>query len=312
LTAKYDTDTIRDDTDTIRLWMAQDGEEARSVRSDNFTSPPTAQAERRTHRLSRLQDRGWSAFSGIANYLRTMFVFAIVWHISAYWVANPLLLPYPLDVLRSFGTLLASGEMMTHVIVSAQRLAASFILACVFGIPLGVAMGLNRLVFDMLDPVIELLRPISGIAWIPIGLFIFGVGDTLPTAIMFYGAFFPIVINTIVSVRSVDQNYVSAARTLGANQLTILRHVILPAALPGILVGARLGAGAGWMSMVAAELIGAPSGLGFAVEWYRELLMTSNVLAFVVVIGLLGYLFDRVLRLIQGHSTAWAQPRFVS
>jgi ABC-type nitrate/sulfonate/bicarbonate transport system permease component len=85
--------------------------------------------------------------------------------------------------------------------------------------------------------------------------------------------------------------------------------VIVPAALPGILVGARLAAGAGWMSMVAAELIGAPSGLGFAVEWYRELLMTSKVLVFVVLIGLMGYLFDRALRYLQRALTRWAEPR---
>jgi ABC-type nitrate/sulfonate/bicarbonate transport system permease component len=85
--------------------------------------------------------------------------------------------------------------------------------------------------------------------------------------------------------------------------------VIVPAALPGILVGARLAAGAGWMSMVAAELIGAPSGLGFAVEWYRELLMTPKVLAFIVLIGLMGYLFDRALRYLQRSLTRWAEPR---
>jgi ABC-type nitrate/sulfonate/bicarbonate transport system permease component len=241
-----------------------------------------------------------------------MVVFVLFWHLGAWWVGNPLLLPYPLDVGTSFIELLGSGEMLTHVQVSARRLAASFVAAGLIGIPLGFAMALNRLLFDLIDPVVELLRPISGIAWIPIGLFIFGVGDTLPTAIMFYGAFFPIVINTIVAVRSVDRNYVSAAKTLGAGRMTILRHVILPAALPGILVGARLGAGAGWMSMVAAELIGAPSGLGFAVEWYRELLMTPKVLAFVVVIGLLGYLFDRILRLVQRLSAGWAQPRFAA
>lgn len=277
--------------------------------SQALKSGAATRVGRRIVRVAGIQERGWSALSTLVNYLRTMLVFAFVWHFAADWVDNPLLLPYPLDVARSFISLLTSGEMMTHIIVSGQRLAVSFLLACLIGIPLGFAMALNNLLFDMIDPLIELLRPISGIAWIPIGLFIFGVGDALPTAIMFYGAFFPIVINTIVSVRSVDPNYQNAARTLGAGRFTILRHVILPAALPGILVGARLGAGAGWMSMVAAELIGAPSGLGFAVEWYRELLMTSNVLAFVVVIGLLGYLFDRVLRWVQRLSTGWAQPR---
>jgi len=255
-------------------------------------------------------DRPWSALGGLAIYLRTMMVFAIVWHLAALWVDNVLLLPTPFSVAESFWQLLASGEMATHVAVSGRRLLASFLLAGAIGIPLGFVMAMNRLLFDLVDPIVELLRPISGIAWIPLGLFIFGVGDTLPTAIMFYGAFFPMVINTIVSVRAVEPNLVSAARTLGAGRLTVLRHVIWPAALPGILVGARLAAGAGWMSMVAAELIGAPSGLGFAVEWYRELLMTSNVLAFVVVIGLLGYLMDRLLRLATRLSTGWAQPRF--
>jgi len=102
---------------------------------------------------------------------------------------------------------------------------------------------------------------------------------------------------------------VNAARTLGVGEATVLRQVMVPAALPGILVGARLAAGAGWMSMVAAELIGAPSGLGFAVEWYRELLMTPKVLAFIVLIGLMGYLFDRLLRAVQRSLTGWAEPR---
>lgn len=265
---------------------------------------------RRSGKGTPINDRLWSAFTGLAVYLRTMLIFALIWHLAALWVDNVLLLPTPFSVAQSFHELLVSGEMATHVLVSGRRLLVSFVIAGAIGIPLGFVMAMNRLLYDLIDPVVEMLRPISGIAWIPIGLFIFGVGDTLPTAIMFYGAFFPMVINTIVSVRSVEPNLVSAARTLGASRATILGHVIWPAALPGILVGARLGAGAGWMSMVAAELIGAPSGLGFAVEWYRELLMTSNVLAFVVVIGLLGYMLDRLLRLAQRLSTGWAQPRF--
>ena len=252
----------------------------------------------------------WPVLAALVTYLRTMLAFAVVWHLASLWVDNMLLLPTPIAVGQSLWQLLLSGEVAMHVAVSGKRLILSFLLAGAVGIPLGFLMALNQLLFDLVDPVVELLRPISGIAWIPIGLFIFGVGDTLPTAIMFYGAFFPMVINTIVSVRGVDPNLINAARTLGAGRLTILRHVIWPAALPGILVGARLAAGAGWMSMVAAELIGAPSGLGFAVEWYRQLLMTSNVLAFVVVIALLGYAMDRLLRMAQRLSAGWAQPRF--
>ena len=248
----------------------------------------------------------------LASYLRTMIIFLLVWQGTSLWIGNPILLPTPIDVARSFVELAGSGELVSNMLASVWRLLLSFVIAAAVAIPLGFAMGLNRILFEMIDPTVELLRPISGIAWIPLGLFILGIGDALPTAIMFYGAFFPLLINTITAVRAVDRSYVNAARTLGVGEATVLRQVIVPAALPGILVGARLAAGAGWMSMVAAELIGAPSGLGFAVEWYRELLMTPKVLAFIVLIGLMGYLFDRVLRALQRGMTGWAEPRGVS
>lgn len=253
--------------------------------------------------------RLWGRLSNLAIYLRTMIVFLLVWQGASMWIGNPILLPTPIDVAHSFIELAGTGELLTNTLASVWRLLLSFILAVIVAVPLGFAMGLNRTLFEMIDPTVELLRPISGIAWIPLGLFILGIGDALPTAIMFYGAFFPLLINTITSVRSVDPSYLNAARTLGVGHSTVLMHVIAPAALPGILVGARLAAGAGWMSMVAAELIGAPSGLGFAVEWYRELLMTPKVLAFIVLIGLMGYLFDRALRALQRSLTGWAEPR---
>lgn len=258
---------------------------------------------------SRRMQQAWSIATGVGVYLRTMAVFLLVWQAAALWIGNPILLPTPVDVGGSFLELAGSGEMATNIVVSVTRLVVSFLLAAVVAVPLGFAMGLNRTLFEMVDPTVELLRPISGIAWIPLGLFILGIGDALPTAIMFYGAFFPLLINTITAVRSVDRSYLNAARTLGVGRATLLMQVIAPAALPGILVGARLAAGAGWMSMVAAELIGSPSGLGFAVEWYRELLMTPKVLVFVVLTGLMGYLFDRALRLLQHSLTGWAEPR---
>jgi ABC-type nitrate/sulfonate/bicarbonate transport system permease component len=256
--------------------------------------------------------QAWDAAAGVGVYLRTMAAFLLVWHAAALWIGNPILLPTPFEVARSFVELAGTGEMVTNIVVSVTRLVVSFLLAAIIAVPLGFAMGLNRTLFEMIDPTVELLRPISGIAWIPLGLFILGIGDALPTAIMFYGAFFPLLINTITAVRSVDRSYLNAARTLGVGRATVLTQVVIPAALPGILVGARLAAGAGWMSMVAAELIGAPSGLGFAVEWYRELLMTSKVLVFVVLIGLMGYLFDRALRYLQYSMTRWAEPRNAS
>jgi ABC-type nitrate/sulfonate/bicarbonate transport system permease component len=234
-----------------------------------------------------------------------MAVFLVVWHLGSLHIANPVLLPSPLAVADSLRQLALDGELAEQALISLQRLAVSFGLAAAIGIPVGLAMGFSRLVHDLVDPLVELLRPISGIAWIPLGMFILGVGEELPVAIMFYGALFPFLINTIAGVRSTDRRLVQAAQTLGVGRGTILRHVVLPAALPNILVGARLAAGAAWMSMVAAELIGAPSGLGFAIEWYRELLMTPKMLSFVFLVGLLGYLVDRLLRGAQRRLTPW-------
>ena len=153
---------------------------------------------------------------------------------------------------------------------------------------------------------VEILRPISGIAWIPLALFIFGIGNELPIFIITYVALFPFLLNTMAGVRATDRTLVRAARTMGVDQRTIVRHVMIPSALPQILTGARIAGGAAWMSLVAAELIGAPSGLGFAIEWYRQLLMTPKVIAVIVVISLLGYLTDRGLRWLQQRLTPWS------
>jgi len=253
-----------------------------------------------------LTERILRRISPIVVYLRSMAVVLIVWQLIHLRVGNPILLPSPLAVAESLYQLTRDGEILEHSFISLRRLAIGFGLAGLLGIPLGLFMGFSRLAQELIDPMIEVLRPISGIAWIPIALFIFGIGDELPIFIIFYGAFFPVVLNTIAGVRTVDPLLVRAAQTMGVTHRVIVSQVIFPAALPNILVGTRLGAGAAWMSLVAAELIGAPSGLGFSVQWYRQLLMTSKVLAFIVVIGILGYLTDRSLRLLQQRLTPWA------
>ena len=243
---------------------------------------------------------------GVVTYARAMMFFVVFWYLVSVWIGNPVLLPSPVQVMESLFQMIASGELVEHALVSVRRLAVSFAAAGIVGIPLGVAMGISRAFNEIVDPVVEVLRPISGIAWIPLALFILGVGDALPVFIMFYGALFPFVLNSYAAMRAVSPRYVDAARAMGVPRRRILQRVMLPAALPGILVGARLAAGAGWMSMIAAELIGAPSGLGFAVEWYRELLMTSKMLAVVVSIGILGYAIDRLLRVAQHRMAPWA------
>ena len=173
--------------------------------------------------------------------------------------------------------------------------------------PLGFVMGLSRRAEQTIDPLVEILRPISGIAWLPLALFIFGVGDTLPVFIMFYVGFFPILLNTVAGVRQTDSRLLAAARTMGIGRVPLLVHVLVPSALPTIMVGIRLAFASSWAAIVAAELIGSPSGLGFAIEWYRQLLMTPKVFAFILAIGVVGYVCDLGLRALQRRVTPWAE-----
>ena len=239
--------------------------------------------------------------------LRSFAVFIALWYAFSVWNASPLQLPSPLRVVNALANLVTSGEVLEHALISTSRLAVALVVATLLAVPLGFLMGLSSKAHTYIDPLVELLRPISGIAWIPLGLFIFGVGDTLPVFIMVYVAFFPILLNTIAGVRQVDRKLVAAARTMGINRGAMLRHVIVPAALPTVMVGFRLAFAGAWAAIVAAELIGAPSGLGFAIEWYRQLLMTPKVYAFIMIIGVVGYLCDLALRSLQRLLTPWAE-----
>ena len=246
---------------------------------------------------------------GALVYVRTMLVFAVVWALVAWWTDNPVLLPSPVTVLDAAIDLARDLELFEQAGISLGRMVISISIACVLAIPLGFAMGLSRRFDRAVDPTLEMLRPISGIAWIPLALFIFGIGNALPLFIMTYAAFFPILVGTVAAVRSVDRRLVDVARTMGIPQRTIVTRIVAPAALPSLLVALRLGVALSWTAVVAAELIGAPSGLGYAVEWYRELLATPQVMSFIAMIGVIGYLCDAAVRWLNRRFTPWAQAR---
>lgn len=239
--------------------------------------------------------------------LRSFAIFATLWWLLYRWNDNPLQLPSPLVVLQAVWELMVDGELFEHALISTTRLLIALGLSIVMAVPLGFWMGRSRTVESFVDPLVEMLRPISGIAWLPLGLFIFGVGDILPVFIMVYVGFFPILLNTVAGVRQVDPKLLAAASTMGISRRAVLRHVLIPAALPTVMVGIRLAFAASWAAIVAAELIGSPSGLGFAIEWYRQLLMTPKVFAFIMVIGVVGYLCDLGLRSLQRLLTPWSE-----
>ena len=239
--------------------------------------------------------------------IRSFAVFIALWWAVAVWIGNPIQIPTPGRVAAALYNLAEVGELAEHLMISTSRLVISLIVAVLLAVPLGFFMGLNEKANAYIDPMVELLRPISGIAWIPLALFIFGIGNVLPVFIMVYVAFFPLLLNTIAGVRNVDPKLINAARTMGVGRGARLRKVIVPAAFPTVMVGFRLAFAGAWAAIIAAELIGSPSGLGYAIEWYRQLLMSPKVFAFIVMIGLLGYVCDFGLRALQRWLTPWSE-----
>jgi ABC-type nitrate/sulfonate/bicarbonate transport system permease component len=250
-----------------------------------------------------------AALGSVGIYLRSLFVFGCVWYVAARWIDNAQLLPQPQLMLAQWLQLTLSGEIPSQILVSVRRLVTGYAVAAVLAVPLGLGMALWSPLDDILDPLVELTRPIAGTAWIPLGLLVFGIGDGLTTFIVFHAVFFPLVLNTVGGVRALDRHVLDAARTLGVDRTALVLQVILPGALPSILTGARIALGAAWTAIVAAELLGSGSGIGFAIEWYRELMIPSRMLAVVATVAVLGYLSDRLLRLLERRLLIWQPTR---
>jgi len=228
--------------------------------------------------------------------VRTISIFVIAWAGASQVVKIPLLLPSPSAVGREIIRLAASGEAWQQIAVSLHRLAIGYSFALAAGTGGGVLVASLPLARAAARVPVEILRPISGIAWIPVALYAFGPGSGVPIFIIFYAAVFPILLNTIAAVEQVDRRLVQVAHTLGAETWLVLRKVIWPCALPFIVTGARIGLGNAWAAIIVAELVGSPTGLGFAIERARQLLRTDAVLAWIAYIGLLGYGLDAVMR----------------
>ena len=218
-------------------------------------------------------------------------------------------LPPPSRVLAAGWRVLVSGDLLAHIGHSLVRVLGGFAMAALVAIPLGVGIALWEWVEDAADPVVEFLRPIPPIAWIPLGILWFGIGDAQNMFIIFLGAFFPILLNTIAGVRRVDRTLVWGALTLGGRRAQIIREIVLPGSLPLILAGLRIGLGVGWMALVAAELVAARSGLGFMIQSARYAFLTDRVILGMAVIGLLGLTMDRAMRSVQQRLAPWAAVR---
>ncbi|NPB01335.1 MAG: ABC transporter permease [Methanopyri archaeon] len=228
----------------------------------------------------------------------------IAWEvISRTGIISPVLLPPPSKVFAVFVEM--PGQIAVNAATSLYRVAVGYSIAAVSGVTLGVLMGAYKDVETALDLLVEIIRPIPPIAWIPMAIVWFGIGDASAFFIIFIGAFFPILLSTRAGVKHVDRIYIEAALNLGADDKALIRHVLLPAALPEILTGLRTGLGVGWMCVVAAEMIAAKSGLGYMIIEAQRVLATDQVIAGMLTIGVLGLLMDRGFRALEKRLLAW-------
>jgi ABC-type nitrate/sulfonate/bicarbonate transport system permease component len=233
----------------------------------------------------------------------------ILWQLVSMFVLDrrtAILLPPPTAVLKALWDLILSGELVVHVRDSLRREFVAFLWA-LSAVPLGIAMGWSKMINEQVDPLIELLRPVPPLAWIPLSILWFGIGDIQNQFIIFLGMFFPILLNTQSGVTNIESNLIRAARCLGASESRVLRRVVLRAALPQIITGVRIGLGVGWMALVAAELVGANSGLGFLINDARTLLRTDVVIVGMITIGVVGLIIDRSIRFLGKRAMPWSR-----
>lgn len=211
------------------------------------------------------------------------------------------LLPPPTKLWKTFCSLIESGKLQSGLFISFQRVAAGFLIGSISGALLGFLMGLFGIVNKALSVFVNILRPIPTIALIPIFIIVFGIGETSNIAVIVVGAFWPMLLNTISGVQSVDTKLLELAYVYRTRSAKTVFRIILPSAVTSMLTGMRLGLGSAWMSVVAAEMIGASSGIGYMIMFARELAQTANMYVEVLVIGLVGLLIDRILLLLQNR-----------
>ncbi|OWT60189.1 ABC transporter permease subunit [Candidimonas nitroreducens] len=242
--------------------------------------------------------------------LLAMAVFFFVWWLvtAQHWV-KPLFVPAPGAIIDSFVSVWNHGFTGTpfwlHIVISTARVFGAFLLACLIGIPLGLSMGTSRLLRGIFDPFIEFYRPIPPLAYLPLMIIWFGIGETSKVLLIFLSVFAPIVLGARAGVRSAAIEQIHAAYSFGASRWQILRHIVLPAATPEILTAMRVGIGFGWTTLVAAEMVAAKMGIGYMVLSASQFLQTAVVIMGIIVIAIIAYIFDLIMRGLERKLVPW-------
>ncbi len=235
-------------------------------------------------------------FRKFLNAILGLSLILIVWEavvLSGMYESS--LLPSPLIVLEVMKELIVSGILFTHIKVSLLRFFAGYSIAVILAVILGLVLGWFEKIWDIFDPIVQVLRPISPIAWFPFIVLLLGIGDLPAIAIIFIAAFFPVLLSTVSAVKKVDKTYLKVARNFGIKQPFVLTKIVFPAAFPNIVTGLHIALGSAWVFLVAGEMVGVQSGLGFLIIDARNSMRSDLLLSGIIFIGILGLLLDKLI-----------------
>jgi NitT/TauT family transport system permease protein len=234
-----------------------------------------------------------------------LLAFLAVWQIAAgFW--PPEQFPAPSDVAKALQELAEGGILWGHIAISLARFSTAYLAAVVIAVPLGLFLGRNPRCRQSIDPLVQVLRPISPIAWFPLAVLWFGIGNAPAVFIIFLAAFYPVLLSTVSAVIGIPPVYLKVAGNFGAKPGMVFLRVIIPAAFPGIMVGLHIAVGTAWIHLVAGEMLGAQSGLGFMIVDARNFLRTDWIMAGMLVVGFLGLAINLLMR----RAELWLSRRW--
>lgn len=243
----------------------------------------------------------------IALAILVPLIIILFWeYVSKSGIVNSNALPPPSSIIKNFGVLIEKGNLQSGLKISFWRVISGFVIGVVLGVVIGFIIGIIPFVQKLLSSLISVLRPLPLMALIPVFIIVFGIGETTNIAVIVIGTFWPTLLNTITGIQNTDFKLIELAKVYHINRLRVIFEIILPSAMTSIITGVRLSAGVAWSSVVAAEMIGASSGIGYMIMYAREVARATDLFTCVVVIGIIGLLIEKGLIVVQ----SWCNKKF--
>lgn len=250
-------------------------------------------------------DKG-TKWRGVSKRWISPVLLILTWElVSRKGLVDPFFLPPPTSILKAMAHMAATGELLKHLEASLFRALSGYVLAAVLGVGLGIAICWSKIIENVLDPVFELMRPISTLGLVPLMIIWFGIGNGSKVVIVLKACFFPILLNTVAGIRGVNLKLIQAGRSLGANELQIWTKVIFPAALPVIFTGMRISTAISMMAIVAVEMFSADSGLGFVIVDAQRVFATDRMFVGILTLSIIGFSMDYLARIIGRRLLGW-------